>query len=179
MSEHYDNPEEQIFSERTEKETDKKCPNCGATVVFDPATGGMHCEYCGYTCELPKADSENEICEMDFESALHTESYDWGEQKKEVQCKQCGAVTVYDALETAAVCPFCGSTSVMPASNENTIAPGAVCPFAVTKDQSCLHPEKPSGAPAPNLSQACISPIGPTMHRPHPILLHALVMTAL
>ena len=136
MSEHYDNPEAQIFSERTEKETDKKCPNCGATVVFDPATGGMHCEYCGYTCELPKADSENEICEMDFESALHTESYDWGEQKKEVQCKQCGAVTVYDALETAAVCPFCGSTSVMPAANENTIAPGAVCPFAVTKDQA-------------------------------------------
>lgn len=136
MSEHYDNPEEQIFSERTEKETDKKCPNCGATVVFDPATGGMHCEYCGYTCELPKADSENEICEMDFEAALHTESFNWGEQKKEVQCKQCGAVTVYDALETAAVCPFCGSTSVMPASNENTIAPGAVCPFVITKDQA-------------------------------------------
>lgn len=136
MSEHYDNPEEQIFSERTEKETDKKCPNCGATVVFDPATGGMHCEYCGYTCELPKADSKNEICEMDFEAALHTESFNWGEQKKEVQCKQCGAVTVYDALETAAVCPFCGSTNVMPASNENTIAPGAVCPFAITKDQA-------------------------------------------
>jgi len=128
--------EEQIYSERTEKETDKKCPNCGATVVFDPATGGMHCEYCGYTCELPKADSENEICEMDFEAALHTESFNWGEQKKEVQCKQCGAVTVYDALETAAVCPFCGSTSVMPAANENTIAPGAVCPFAISKEQA-------------------------------------------
>ena len=136
MSEHYDNPEERIFSERTEKETDKKCPNCGATVVFDPATGGMHCDYCGYTCELPNAEMENEICEMDFEAALHTESFNWGEEKKEVQCKQCGAVTVYDALETAAVCPFCGSTSVMPAANENTIAPGAVCPFAITKDQA-------------------------------------------
>lgn len=136
MSEHFDNPEERIFSERTEKETDKKCPNCGATVVFDPATGGMHCDYCGYTCELPNAEMENEICEMDFEAALHTESFNWGEEKKEVQCKQCGAVTVYDALETAAVCPFCGSTSVMPAANENTIAPGAVCPFAITKDQA-------------------------------------------
>ena len=136
MSEYHDNPEEQYYSERTEKETDKKCPNCGATVVFDPATGGMHCDYCGYSCELPKADSENEICEMDFEAALHTESFNWGEQKKEVQCKQCGAVTVYDALETAAVCPFCGSTSVMPAATDNTIAPGAVCPFAVTKEQA-------------------------------------------
>ena len=136
MSEYHDNPEEQYYSERTEKETDKKCPNCGATVFFDPATGGMHCDYCGYTCELPSANDENEICEMDFESALHTESFDWGEQKKEVQCKQCGAVTVYDALETAAVCPFCGSTSVMPAAAENTIAPGGVCPFSVTKEQA-------------------------------------------
>jgi ribosomal protein S27E len=136
MSEYNHKQEEQIYSERTEKETDKKCPNCGATVVFDPATGGMHCDYCGYTCELPKADTENEICEMDFEAAMHTESFNWGEQKKEVQCKQCGAVTVYDALETAAVCPFCGSTSVMPAANENTIAPGAVCPFAISKEQA-------------------------------------------
>ena len=136
MTEYHDNPEEQIFSERTEKETDKKCPNCGATVFFDPATGMMHCDYCGYSCELPKADAENEICEMDFEAAVHTESFNWGEQKKEVQCKQCGAVTVYDALETAAVCPFCGSTSVMPAATDNTIAPGAVCPFSVTKDQA-------------------------------------------
>lgn len=134
MSEYHVNPEEQYFSERTEKETDKKCPNCGATVVFDPSSGKMHCDYCGYTCELPSAEAENEICEMDFESAIHTESFNWGEQKKEVQCKQCGAVTVYDALETAAVCPFCGSTSVMPAATENTIAPGAVCPFTVTKD---------------------------------------------
>ena len=136
MSEYNDNQEEEIYSERTEKETDKKCPNCGATVTFDPAIGKMHCDYCGYSCELPKADAEHEICEMDFESATNTESFNWGEKKKEVQCKQCGAVSIYDALETAAVCPFCGSTSVMPAATEDTIAPGAVCLFAVTKDQA-------------------------------------------
>ena len=136
MSPSSENQEENIYSEETEKETDKKCPNCGATVVFNPATGGMHCEYCGYSCELPKAENESEICEMDFESAMHTESYNWGEQKKTVQCKQCGAVTIYDALETAAVCPFCGSTNVMPAAHEDTIAPGAACPFCITKDQA-------------------------------------------
>ena len=139
MSEYHDHQEEQYISEHTEKETDKKCPNCGATLFFDPATGGMHCDYCGYTCELPKPEDGNEICEMDFDAALHTESLNWGEQKKEVQCQQCGAVTVYDALETAAVCPFCGSTSVMPAATENTIAPGAVCPFSVTKEQAGEH----------------------------------------
>ena len=128
--------DEKIISEVTEKETDKKCPNCGATVTFDPATGMMHCDYCGYSRELPKPDAENEICEMDFLSALHTESYNWGDQKKSVQCKQCGAVTIYDALETAAVCPFCGSTSVMPAATEHTIAPRGVCPFEVTKENA-------------------------------------------
>lgn len=133
MSEIIENQEEQIISENTEKETDKKCPNCGATVTFDPSLGKLHCEYCGYECELPKAESENEICEMDFEAALNTESFEWGAQKKSVECKQCGAVTIYDALETAAVCPFCGSTSVMPAATDKSIVPGAVAPFAVDK----------------------------------------------
>lgn len=136
MSTSINSSPDSILSEATETETDKKCPNCGATVVFDPATGKMHCEYCGYSCELPKAESETEICEMNFEAALHTESFNWGEQKKQVQCKHCGAVTIYDALETAAVCPFCGSTNVMPAANENSIAPKAVCPFAITKQQA-------------------------------------------
>lgn len=133
VSNEYD---EKIVSEVTEKETDKKCPNCGATVTFDPASGMMHCDYCGYSRELPKSDAENEICEMDFLSALHIESYNWGDQKKSVQCKQCGAVTIYDVLETAAVCPFCGSTNVMPAATEHTIAPGGVCPFELTKENA-------------------------------------------
>lgn len=136
MSEFDESIDEKIMSEKTEDVTDKKCPHCGATVTFDPATGGMHCEYCGYTCQIPAPDSENEICELDFEAALHTESHNWGEQKKSVQCKQCGAVSIYDVLETAALCPFCGSTNVMPAATEDTIAPNAVCPFAVTKEDA-------------------------------------------
>lgn len=136
MSEFDESPDEKIISEKTEDVTDKKCPHCGATVTFDPATGGMHCEYCGYTCQIPSPESENEICELDFEAALHTESHNWGEQKKSVQCKQCGAVSIYDALETAALCPFCGSTNVMPAATEDTIVPSAVCPFTVTKEDA-------------------------------------------
>ena len=127
---------ENLASETTEQETDKKCPNCGATVTYDPGSGKMHCEYCGYSCELPSADDENGVCEIDFESAVNTESYEWGAEKKQVECKSCGAVTIYDALETAAVCPFCGSTQVMPAAGHNTIAPGGVCPFTVTKEEA-------------------------------------------
>ena len=114
----------------------KTCPNCGATVTFDPASGEMACEYCGYHCKLPDPSTQNEICEIDFDSAVNKESFEWGAEKKTVECKSCGAVTIYDALETAAVCPFCGSTHVMPNATENSIAPGAVCPFSVTKDKA-------------------------------------------
>lgn len=127
---------EDIQAAKLESFDGKTCPNCGATVTFDPAIGEMHCEYCGYHCKLPDANAENEICELDFESAANKESYEWGVEKKQVQCKSCGAVTIYDALETAAVCPFCGSTHVMATTSGDSIAPGAVCPFAVTKGQA-------------------------------------------
>lgn len=127
-------PDAQMRSEHTERETDRKCPNCGATVIFDPTAGGMYCEYCGYRQKLPNTDTYNQIRELDFASAAVTESYEWGSEKKSVECKQCGAVTIYDALETAAVCPFCGSTHVMPAATERTIAPGGICPFQITKE---------------------------------------------
>lgn len=128
--------EQQIKAEVTEKVTDKKCPNCGATVVYDPALRKMHCDYCGFECELPEPEADHDVVELDFESATNTESCEWGAEKKSVECKNCGAVSIYDALETAAVCPFCGSTQVMPAATEKTIAPGGVCPFTVTKENA-------------------------------------------
>ena len=134
MEENYDNQEEQIQEEITEKETDKKCPNCGATVAFDPGSGSLHCDYCGSSFELPPPENGSVVDELDFESAVNTESLEWGAAKKSVECKHCGAVSIYDDLEIAAVCPFCGSTQVMPAANENTLAPGGVCPFTVTKE---------------------------------------------
>ena len=132
MSE-YDENIQDYRSESTVSFDGKTCPNCGATVTFNPALGEMSCEYCGYHCKLPDANSENEICELDFESAANKESFEWGAEKKTVECKSCGAGTIYDSLETAAVCPFCGSTHVMPSYTENSLAPGAVCPFSVTK----------------------------------------------
>lgn len=132
----FDDNFQEYRSESTLAFDGKTCPNCGATVTFDPATGEMACEYCGYHCKLPDPSTQNEICEIDFESEARKESYEWGTEKKSVECKSCGAVTVYDALETAAVCPFCGSTHVMPTSTEQSIAPGAVCPFEVTKEKA-------------------------------------------
>ena len=71
-------PTEKYYSETTEDITNKKCPQCGATITFNPASGKLHCDYCGYECELPNPDDGSSICEMDFNAALNRESYNWG-----------------------------------------------------------------------------------------------------
>jgi len=123
--------EEAILSDTTEESTDKKCPNCGATVIYDPETRGILCEYCGYKKALPPPDREESIVEIDFMSAETRQSFDWGAKKKSIVCSNCGGESIYDVLETAGICPFCGSTSVMPASTTDSIAPGGVCPFEI------------------------------------------------
>jgi DNA-directed RNA polymerase subunit RPC12/RpoP len=122
--------------EQTEEVTNKKCPGCGATVEYDPGTRGMLCKFCGYRKTLPAPEDGESISEIDFDQAETTESFNWGVEKKVVICKNCAGEEIYDALETAAVCSFCGSTNVMPAADEKSMAPGGVCPFTVPVDKA-------------------------------------------
>ncbi len=122
--------------EKTMDVTDKKCPNCGGTVVWDPESGMMACEFCGYKKELPKPEA-GDIVEMDFKTAKIRASKDWGAVKKTVICQQCGGEAVYDGAETANTCPFCGSTSVMAVDDDKDVmAPGGVVPFSISSDKA-------------------------------------------
>lgn len=125
----------------TEEETDKKCPQCGGVMNFNPATGGLKCPYCDYEQEIPVFADEDtgmpeKAEELDFFAAEHTANCNWGISTKTVLCKACGAESIYDALETAAVCPFCGSNQVMDAAAKDTIAPGGVVPFLISDKQA-------------------------------------------
>lgn len=116
----------------TMNETDRKCPQCGGVMDFDPVLSKLHCPYCDYTEEIPKDENIPEHAqELDFESAEFTGNFDWGTEHKTVTCKSCGATTVYDALEVANECPYCGSNQVMEASGVKTLAPGGVVPFKI------------------------------------------------
>lgn len=130
--------DEQIQEGETLDVTDKKCPNCGATVAYDPETLSMICEYCGYSRSLPKPEDAGKANqEIDFESAKIRHSKDWGSKKKNIVCQSCGGSTMYDMTETAAVCPFCGSTSVMPVDDEEDVmAPGGVVPFEISREKA-------------------------------------------
>lgn len=126
-----------MVEETTMDVTDKKCPNCGATVVYNPATLSMTCDFCGYSRALPKPEEGKAIEELDFASAKLRQGCDWGAVKKSLVCKNCGAESVYDSVDTAAVCPFCGSTSVMPVEGiEEVMAPGGVVPFEISNEKA-------------------------------------------
>ncbi len=121
----------------TKKETDRKCPQCGGVMDFDPREGKLHCPYCDYLEEiLPENEEEISAEEQDFLTAEQTGNCDWGVEKKTVLCKACGGEMVYDALEIAGECPYCGSNQVMEAKGENTLAPGGVCVFKLDAKQA-------------------------------------------
>lgn len=121
----------------TREETDKKCPQCGGVMDFDPATGNLKCPYCDYeeTIKVQKK-APKKAEELDFYAAEHTANHDWGAEKKTILCKACGAESIYDALQTSAVCPFCGSNQVMEQNEKDTIAPGGVVPFHISAEEA-------------------------------------------
>lgn len=122
---------------KTLDETDKKCPDCAGTMEFDPKTGGLLCPYCGHTESIAREQAkESKAQELDFNKASQKQNCDWGVSKKTVVCKSCSGESIYDALEIASVCPFCGSTQVMEANDKDTIAPGGVVPFAISDQEA-------------------------------------------
>ena len=127
----------QVINEVTISNTDVKCPGCGATVKYDPATLKMLCPFCGTSRELPQPEAGAVIEELDFNTAVQRASVNWGTVRKLIVCKNCGGQALYDASQVSGCCPFCGSTSVMPAAeNEQIMAPGALIPFAVDSDKA-------------------------------------------
>lgn len=114
------------------------CTSCGASIEFDPTIGQLKCPYCGHETEIPSPENEEELVaqEMDFEKAEQTGNFDWGAEKKTIICKSCSAETIYDALQVADSCPYCGSNQVMEASDTNSLAPNGVCVFEVTDKQA-------------------------------------------
>ena len=51
-------------------------------------------------------------------------------------CQGCGASMSYDASVKALRCPFCGSAQLKEQADQKEIAPSAVVPFTVLRDQA-------------------------------------------
>lgn len=123
----------------TKDETDKKCPDCGGVMDFNPENGTLTCPYCGHSEQI-QVEEENFVAkELDFDQAEDEEACDWGTATKTVVCKSCGAQTVYDVNQIANECPYCGSNQVMEASDSRVMAPGGVVPFKLDSKKASVR----------------------------------------
>lgn len=122
-------------------EYDAKCPACGASIKFNPTNGNLTCPYCQHEEQIPKAELETnvEVEELDFQTANARSNFQWGQEKKVVICDSCTAELVYDALEVANVCPYCGSNHVMQSYSDQSLAPNGIIPFQISKEEANTH----------------------------------------
>ncbi len=116
---------------------DKKCPSCGATMIFNPGFDSLICQSCGHKEVIPELVSKVPVLEMDFLTAQNTASHDWGMEAKIVQCRQCGAETIQNKLQLSGKCPFCGSNTVDSVDPQGDVmAPMGVIPFKITETRA-------------------------------------------
>ncbi len=109
------------------------CPQCGADLRFEPASGSMVCDFCGYSSPAETGDTPAEtVRERDFRAALEArlpeaetvESRDWS-------CPNCGAHITMDEATHASECPFCATPIVLDTGKSRRIKPQGVVPFAL------------------------------------------------
>lgn len=108
-----------------------KCPDCGTDMVFDSATGTLHCGSCGREEQIEGYQKEYET----FESHFHTAAYD-DEEARQYLCKNCGAVLVTDNHTAATICSFCGSPMILGERISGDYAPTKVIPFSISKEEA-------------------------------------------
>lgn len=116
-----------------QKIVDFKCPQCGATTAFSAAQGGLTCAHCGYY-EPPKKEAVGRQASQ-FEFTVETmqrAAQGWGQERKELECRSCGALTSVPVENLAHTCPFCGSNKVIQyAAPQDILRPRYLVPFIV------------------------------------------------
>jgi len=115
------------------EDSERQVPRrCGGPMVFVPDKGGLLCSYCDHLLSMAGETESKE--KLDLHQAEYIENFSWGETQKQVICGACGAQTIYDALETSGVCPYCGSHQVTEEAVDTSVPPTSVVPFTITRN---------------------------------------------
>ncbi|MDP6409309.1 MAG: hypothetical protein QGI46_08030 [Planctomycetota bacterium] len=105
------------------------CDGCGADMAWDPDADAMHCEHCGTTRQVPRA--EGVIVEHDLSEA-GSAARGLGLELRVSQCENCGARVSFEDAATSKLCVYCGSPSVLDQeANRNAIRPESLIPLDI------------------------------------------------
>lgn len=125
---------EEPIEDKEEKTTEvKKCPSCGANLIWSPEDSCLLCEHCGTKVEI---DLDKYGEELDFSRMFHNNN-SWSLETHVFRCNNCGAKEVLSKKEISVTCPFCGTTNVVETDELSGLKPNAVIPFAIDKENAC------------------------------------------
>ena len=112
-----------------------ECPNCGASLSYQPGTTNLVCQYCGSSFEIhdevPPQDAQKE---NDLMAAM---SNSWKESQQAqafvVKCPACGGEATMDPNLFSNACAFCGSPITVKPDTKAVANPQAVLPFKLER----------------------------------------------
>ena len=122
------------------------CPECGGELQWNAARQSLVCPYCGTAVpwiESKAAQAGAAVVEQDLQAALGNPAAGrgWGGdpsalEKREVQCQNCQAISVFVDGKVASRCDFCGSPAIVAHHALNDpITPQSLLPFKVSDPQ--------------------------------------------
>ncbi|MCJ8329312.1 MAG: hypothetical protein HRT89_02165 [Lentisphaeria bacterium] len=111
------------------------CGQCGASLVFNPGTANLKCEYCGFENIIPQ--SEEDIKELDFEGHIaKLESREESTEDITVKCGVCGAEATFDSSISSDECPYCASPLSTEKKSKKQIKPKSLLPFKIEMSEA-------------------------------------------
>lgn len=123
--------------------TEQKCPNCGAPMRFDPASGLLVCDNCGNKVDVSGKPSgaaaatppeESEFAGLDFDM-LQEQAIDPDAADLPIyNCVSCGAEVIAPPEQVALTCPYCRNNIVLTNKVSGKLRPNGVIPFKIKSE---------------------------------------------
>ena len=111
--------------------TTYQCPNCGATLQFDPEKQCFACEFC--MSEFSEADLLASGA-ADAAQKEEEEGRAYSDSLQEYVCDNCGAEIVADANTAAAFCLYCHAPILLHGKVSGQMKPHKLIPFKISRD---------------------------------------------
>ncbi|MDH1333212.1 TFIIB-type zinc ribbon-containing protein [Comamonas thiooxydans] len=118
------------------------CPECGGNLEWNAKAQSLKCPYCGTVVpwsEQTQPEPGRAVVEQDLADALRNPASGrgWGsDERYEVQCQNCRAISVFLGKNVAQRCDFCGSPAIVAhEERSDAITPQSILPFKISDGQ--------------------------------------------
>lgn len=114
-----------------------KCPDCGADLSFDAASGTLKCPNCGHEEPIQNQQTSQQGSRMtEAVDHPHEDFMDESGDMVQYQCQNCGAMLITDKNTTATTCSFCGAPVILMDRLSGILKPDYVIPFRIPKEEA-------------------------------------------